>query len=176
MKRQLFAIGLALIMTLGLSGGKILAQTPEPPPQGEKRPMNQERREELRKRVELIWMWKLTEDLSLTEEEGAKLFPLLRTYEEKKRELREENRRLVRELEQMIDAGASEGDLKRTIRSLEDNNRKLKKIEAEGFSEIAKILSVKKQAKYIVFQEHFRHEIHGLIQKARHRERMPNRP
>ncbi len=121
-------------------------------------------------------MWKLTEELDLTKEEGVQLFPLLSTYEEKKRELREENRRIVLTLKQMIDDGASEVDLKRTIRSLEDNDRKLNKVEAEGFSEIAKILSVEKQAKYIVFQEYFRHEIHGLIQKARHRERMPNRP
>ena len=138
--------------------------------------MNRERADELRKRIELIWMWKLTEELDLTKEEGAKLFPLLSTYEEKKRELREENRGIVQTLKQMIDDGAPEGDLKRTIKSLEDNEQKLNRVEEEGFHEIAKILSVEKQAKYIVFQEYFRHEIHGLIQKARHRERIPNRP
>jgi len=167
---------LVLVIGLGISGGQLFAQTAEPPPPGEERPMNQERAEELRKRIELIWMWKLTEELDLTKEEGGKLFPVLSTYEEKKRELREENRRIVQTLKQMIDDGASEGDLKRQIRSLEDNEQKLNKVEAEGFHELAKILSVEKQAKYIVFQEYFRHEIHGLIQKARHRERMPNRP
>ena len=175
MKKQLFAMTLALIMALSLGVGQVLAQ-PTPPPQGEERPMNQERREELRKRVELIWMWKLTEELNLTEEEGTKVFPLLSTYEEKKRELREENRRLVRELKQMIDAGASEGDLKKAIRSLEENDQKLSKVKKEGFNELAKILSVEKQARYIVFQEHFQREIHGLIKKARHRERRPKGP
>lgn len=169
-------LALVLIIALCLSGGQLFAQASEPPPPREERPMDRERAEELRKRIELIWMWKLTEELDLTKEEGAKLFPLLSTHEEKKRELREENRRIVLTLKQMIDDGAAEGDLKRTIRSLEDNDRKLNKVEAEGFSEIAKILSVEKQAKYIVFQEYFRHEIHGLIKKARHRERMPNRP
>ena len=169
-------LALVLIIALGLSGGKLFAQASEPPPPREERPMNRERADELRKRIELIWMWKLTEELDLTKEEGAKLFPLLSTYEEKKHELREENRRIILILKHMIDEGASEGDLKRTIRSLEDNDRKLKKVEVEGFSEIAKILSVEKQAKYIVFQEYFRHEIHGLIQKARHRERMPKGP
>jgi hypothetical protein len=164
-----------LVIGLVLSGGQLFAQ-PTPPPQGEERPMDQERTEELRKRIELIWMWKLTEELDLTKEEGAKLFPLLSTYEEKKWQLREENKKIVQTLKQMIADGASESDLKRTIRSLEDNERKRNKIEEEGFSEIAKILSVEKQAKYIVFQEYFRHEIHGLIQKARHEERVPRRP
>ncbi|MEJ2067748.1 MAG: hypothetical protein P8Y09_07340 [Deltaproteobacteria bacterium] len=168
-------LALALIIGLVLSGGQLFAQ-PTPPPQGEERPMDQERTEELRKRIELIWMWKLTEELDLTKEEGAKLFPLLSTYEEKKWALREENRRIVRTLKQMIDDGAPEGDLKRTIRSLEDNERARNKVEEEGFSEIAKILSVEKQAKYIVFQEYFRHEIHNLIKKARHEERGPTKP
>ena len=169
-------LALALIIGLVLSGGQLFAQASEPPPFREERPMNQEQREELRKRIELIWMWKLTEELDLTKEEGAKLFPLLGTYERNKQELREESRRIVLTLKHMIDDGASEGDLKRTIKSLEDNERTLNKVEAEIFSEIAKILSVEKQAKYIVFQEHFRHEIHGLIKKARHEERGPTRP
>jgi hypothetical protein len=169
-------LAVTLLLTLGLSGGTLFAQPAGPPSPTEERPMNRERADELRKRIELIWMWKLTEELDLTKEEGAKLFPLLSTYEEKKRELREENRRIVQTLEQMIDDGAPEGDLKRTIRSLEDNKRKLNKVKEEGSHELAKILSVEKQAKYIVFQEYFRHEIHGLIQKARHEERVPRRP
>lgn len=175
MKKQLFAMTLALIMTLGLSGEKILAR-PTSPPQGEERPMNQERREELRRRVELIWMWKLTEALDLTEEEGAKVFPLLRTYEEKKRILREENRKLVRELERMVEENASEGAIKKTIKALEENDRKLQEVKQEGFDELGKILSVEKQARYIVFHKRFRHEIHGLIKKARHKDRGPQRP
>lgn len=175
MKKQLFAMTLALIMTLGLSGGKILAR-PTSPPQGEERPMNQERREELRRRVELIWMWKLTEELDLTQEEGAKVFPLLRQYEERKRELREENRKLVRELERMVEENASEGAIKKTIKALEENDRKLQEVKQEGFDELGKILSVEKQAKYIVFHKRFRHEIHGLIKKARHKDRGPQRP
>ena len=169
-------LALAIIIGLSLSGEQLFAQADKPPQLREERPMDRERADELRKRIELIWMWKLTEELDLTKEEGAKLFPLLSTYEEKKRELREENRGIVQTLKQMIDNGAPEGDLKRTIKSLEDNEQKLNKVEEEGFHEIAKILSVEKQAKYIVFQEYFRHEIHGLIQKARHRERIPNRP
>jgi ribosomal protein S6 len=138
--------------------------------------MNQEQREELRERIELIWMWKLTEELDLTKEEGEKLFPLLSTHEEKKREMREERRRIVLTLKQMIDNGASKGDLRRMIRSLEDNEQKLHKVEEEGFQELAKVLPVEKQAKYIVFQVYFQREIHDLIQKARHRERMPKGP
>ena len=138
--------------------------------------MNQERAEELRKRVELIWMWKLTEELNLTEKEGAKLFPVLRTYEEKKRGLREENRRLVGELERMIKDNAPERELKGAIRALEENDGKRQEVEKEAFREIEKILSVEKQAKYIVFQARFKHEIHGLLQRTRHKEKMSEKP
>ncbi len=167
---------LVLIVVLGLWGGMIYAQPSTPPAPREDRPMTPERAEELRKRVELIWMWKLTEELNLTEKEGAKLFPVLRTYEEKKRNLREEKRGLLRELEGMIKAKSSEGDLKRAIRALEENSGKLRDVEQGAFREVEKVLSVEKQAKYIVFQARFKHEIHNLIKRAQHRERMSERP
>jgi Spy/CpxP family protein refolding chaperone len=176
MKKRWFAMVMTLAMTLGLSGVTVLAQPATTPPQGEERRMTPERREELRKKIEGIWQQKLTERLNLTEEEKTKVFPLLRQYEEQKRALRQENRQLVRELEDKIKANASEKELKRTIRDLEENEHKLLEVQEEGFHELAKILPVEKQARYIVFQEEFRREIHRLIQRARHREAGPQTP
>ncbi|RLB05266.1 MAG: hypothetical protein DRG50_07515 [Deltaproteobacteria bacterium] len=168
---------LALTILLGLSGGKILAQPAEPFPPAEDRPINRERAQELKKRVELIWMWRLTEELELTEEEGAKLFPLLRKYEEKKRKLRDERRKLFWKLKRMVEKSeATEEALKETIKALEENDKELQKVRIDGFNEIKKILPVKKQAKYIIFQEHFRREIHGLIERAKRKKMGPKRP
>jgi len=176
MKKQWLTMTLALIVALALGGGPVLAQPAATSPRGEDRSMDQERREELRKRIELIWMWKLTEELDLTQEEGAKVFPILRQYEEQKRALREENKHLVRELDRMIKANASEGELKKTIRALEENDTKLHEVQQEGFQKLEKILSVEQQAKYIVFQAEFRREIHGLLRKAKGKGRGPERP
>ena len=176
MKKHWLTMALALMMALGLSGVRVLAQPATPPPQGEERRMTPERREELRKKVELIWQQKLTEKLNLTEEEKAKVFPLLQQYHERERALRQENRQLVRDLEGMIKANAPEKELKRTIRDLEENERKLQEMKEEGFHELAKILPVEKQAQYIVFQAEFRREMHRLMQKARHREGGPRTP
>jgi Spy/CpxP family protein refolding chaperone len=176
MKKGWVTMALALMMALGLSGATVLAQPATTPPQGEGKRMTQERKEELRKKVEGIWQQKLTERLALTDEEQAKLFPLLRQYEERKRELRQENRRLVRELQEMIKANASEKELERTIKALEENEHKLQEIREKGFHELARILPVEKQAQYIVFQAEFRHEMHRLIQKARHKEGGPGTP
>jgi Spy/CpxP family protein refolding chaperone len=176
MKKHWVTMVLALMMVLGLSGVRVLAQPATTPPQGEERRMSQERREELRKKIELIWQQKLTEKLNLTEEEKAKVFPLLQQYHERQRALRRENRQLVRELEGMIKANASEKELKRIIRDLEENEHKLLEVREEGFRDLAKILPVEKQARYIVFQTEFRREMHRLMQRARHRERGPKTP
>jgi Spy/CpxP family protein refolding chaperone len=173
MKKHWFTMTLALMMILGLSGVQVLAQPAATPQPGEERQMSQERREELKKKVELIWQQKLTEKLALTEEEKAKVFPLLQQYHERQRALRQENRQLVRQLEGMITANAPEKELKKTIRDLEENEHKLLEVREEGFHELARILPVDKQARYIVFQEQFRREMHRLIQRARHREGRP---
>jgi len=173
MKQRWITMTLALIMALALSGGQVLAR---PSARGNFGPMDEERREELRERIELIWMWKLTEELDLTQEEGATIFPILRQYEEKKRTLRDENRELVRELDQLIKANASEGKLKKAIGALAENEKKFHQVQEEGFQELEKILSVEQQAKYIVFQAEFRREIHGLLRKAKERGRGSERP
>jgi Spy/CpxP family protein refolding chaperone len=176
MKKRWLTIVMALMIALGLSGVTALAQPATTPPQREQRRMTQERREELRRKVDLIWQQKLTERLNLTEEEKTKVFPLLQQYQEQQRAVRQENRQLVRELEGKIKARASEKELKKTIRDLEENERKLQEMKEEGFHELAKILPVEKQAQYIVFQSEFRREMHRLIQKARHREGGPEKP
>ncbi|MCJ7664257.1 MAG: hypothetical protein MUO24_08450 [Desulfobacterales bacterium] len=174
MKKQWLAM--ALIIGLGLSGGKVPAQPANAPQPGKERQMTQERREELRKRVEQIWQQKLTERLDLTEEEKAKVFPLLSQYEEKRRALRQKNRELVRELERMLENKTTVGELKKTIQALEENDSKLREVKEKGFQELARILSVEKQARYIVFQEQFRREMRGLLHKARHKEKGPRTP
>jgi ribosomal protein S6 len=175
MKKRWLTMALALIMVLGFTGGRITAQPAAPPPQGEKKQMTQERREELRKKIELIWQQKMTEKLGLTEEEKAKVFPLLHQYEERERALWQENRQLAYELEKMINNNASEKELKKTlkitIKALEENKHKLLEVREEGFHELTKILPVEKQAKYIVFQAHFKREMHNLIRMARHKAR-----
>jgi Spy/CpxP family protein refolding chaperone len=176
MKKKRLTIAMALAMALGLSGVTVLAQPAATPPQGEQRRMTQERREELRRKVELIWQQKLTERLNLTEEEKAKVFPLLQQYQERQRALRQENRQLVRELEGKISANAPEKELERTIGALEENEHKLQEVKEEGFHELARILPVEKQARYIVFQAEFRRELHRLIREARQRDRKPGTP
>jgi len=121
MKKRWITVILALMVALVLSVGQVLAR---PPARGDYGPMDEERRAELRERIELIWMWRLTEELDLTQEEGATIFPVLRQYEEKKRALRDENRELVRELDQLIEANASEGKLKKAIQALAENEKK----------------------------------------------------
>jgi DNA phosphorothioation-dependent restriction protein DptG len=172
MKKRWLTMALALIMALGLSGFRVVAQPAGTPSQGEERRITWERREELRKKVELIWMQKLTEKLNLTEEERAKVFPLFRQYDERQRVLRQENRQLMRELQKMLDDNASEQELKKTIEALEENEHKLQELKEEGFHELAKIISIEKQAKYIVFQARFKHVMDGLIRRAWHKRHM----
>jgi Spy/CpxP family protein refolding chaperone len=176
MKKKWLTMVMAMTMALGLSGVTVLAQPAATPPQGEERRMTPERREELKKKIELIWQQKLTERLNLTDAEKAKVFPLLQQYHEREWQLRQENRRLVHELEGMIQANAPEKELKKSIKALQENEHKLLEAREQGFDALAKILPAEKQARYIVFQAEFRREIRHLIQQARHREGKPGGP
>lgn len=168
MKRSLYVSIMGLFLLL--SSAWAIAHPPGPPPERGWE-MDEGRREELRRRIETIWIWRLCEELDLTQEEEAKVVPVLRRYEDKKYNLMEENRRLVRRLDEMIKAKAPEAEIKRILHSLVENRGKILQLEEEAFRQLEGLLSVEKQARYILFQEHFRREIHRLIREARHKGR-----
>ena len=119
--------------------------------------------EELKKRVEPVSMWRLTEELELTEEKGTKLFAVLRKHEDKKKRRREKRKMLFRKLKSMSEKEETTVEpIRKAIKALEENDKELRDVKQEGCNEFKKILSLKKQPNYIIFQEPFRREIRGL--------------
>ena len=138
-------------------------------------------KEQVEKRVELIRMWKLTEALSLDEEKGAKLFPLINTYEKKKKELRKEEFRTMRSLrETLAESKPDEKALKEVLDKLEKGRRELGALKEKEFEKLKKLLTTEELARFIVFQIDFHREIMELIgaskQDGEPHKRRPFRP
>ena len=55
------------------------------------------------------------------------------------------------------------GPIRKAIKARADNDKDLRDLKQEGSNELKKIRSRKKQPNYILWQEHFRREIRGLI-------------
>jgi len=136
-------------------------ETPQP---GEKK------REKIRKRIELIRMWKLTEELDLAEETGAKLFPILHKYDEKRVTLQKERQKIMRQLRKVLeDAATSDEAIEAAMDNLEKNALAASDLIRQQREELKGVLSPRQQARFILFQMEFHREIRKIIAEARER-------
>jgi len=140
------------------------------PFEGDEFPPPSEKREEIRKRIELIRMWKLTEELDLTEETGAKLFPMLHKYDEKRTELLRERHGIMSELRNALEnVATSDEEIEAAMDKLDDNALAASDLIRQQRQELKGVLSPRQQAKFVLFQREFHREIQKIIAEARHR-------
>jgi Spy/CpxP family protein refolding chaperone len=138
------------------------------PGQGRGGPPSKERREEIRKKIEAIRIWRLTEELKLDEKTAAKFFPLLSSLAQRRNELMRENMEAERELRLYLEAGKpDEKKIKAALDRLENIHRETAKL-AEKEIDITKAhLTVEQQARYYLFQQDFQREMREMISGAR---------
>jgi len=146
----------------GGPGGMLFKGDESPPPL--------EKREEIRKRIELIRMWKLTEELDLTEETGAKLFPILHKYDEKRTELLRERHDIMNELRKALEnVATSDEEIEAAMDKLDENALAASDLISQQRQDLKGVLSPRQQAKFVLFQREFHREIRKIIAEARHR-------
>jgi hypothetical protein len=133
-----------------------------------RRPPTPEQREKLRKRVEAIKMWKLTQTLDLDEKTAAKIFPLMHKYDKKRADVQHSVRESIRELKETL-RSHDDSRLSAILQNLENYHRKLKEMEEEEWKDLKSILSIEQQAKLVLFKMNFEREIRKIIAQTKHK-------
>lgn len=128
----------------------------------------EERREEIRKKIEAVRIYRLTEELKLDQQTAAKLAALLGSVEQKRRELTREQLETMRELHASLKAGnPDERKLKGLLEKLEKNQKGIAEVREREIKGLKDILTVEQQARYLIFQREFMREMRGMIAGAR---------
>lgn len=141
-----------------------------PPLGDDQSPQAIEKRKKVRERIELIRMWKLAEELQLIEETGAKLFPILRKYDEKWIQLQEERRTIMKGLRKALkDEGTSDKEFEAAMVRMEEKAVVAVDLLRQQRQELKGILSPRQQARFVLFQRRFHREIRRIIAEARER-------
>jgi len=126
--------------------------------------LNKERK--IMERIQTLRMWKLTKALDLDQETAAELFPILNKYDKKRARIEREIREDIKELRKAL----KEDDTGRIIRltdEIQDKRNKLCKINRDEMKEVGRVLDLKQQARYILFQQEFRRHIRDIVYEAR---------
>ncbi|MFC1481481.1 hypothetical protein ACFL6E_04450 [Candidatus Neomarinimicrobiota bacterium] len=122
-------------------------------------------------------LWKLTEYLDLTEEQGAKFFPRFNEHKDRVEELREEQEKLSVEFMEQVNTGKVG---KKDTEAYLDQMSKLQKAHLdERYKHIrssSDLLSDEQYARYAAFDDHFRQQIKERMGDRRMRDRMQGQP
>jgi Spy/CpxP family protein refolding chaperone len=136
--------------------------------QGRGGPPSDEKREQVRRKVEAVKMWRLTEELKLDEKTSSRLASFLSSIEEKRRGLIRSTMETTRELRAILSsAKPDQGRLKVALDKIEKNQQELVELRGKEMTGLKGMLSVEQQARYVIFQQEFRREIRGMISGAR---------
>lgn len=121
--------------------------------------------ERVRRRVQMLMMWRLTEVLALTPDQGARFFPLFNTYQNK---IRLSQKRLqVANEELRIEASKPKPDntkLAKLVADVVEFQGTLNTLKSNQLKETLKVLSPAQQAKMLLFLPRFNKLIRQLVQ------------
>jgi len=131
-------------------------------------PPSDEQREEVRKKMEVVRMSRLTEELKLDEKTAARFIPIITALNQKRRALMKENRHAMQELRTEVNATQPDEVRMRTaIGRIEKNQREIASLREKELQAARENLSVAQQARYMLFNQEFVREMRGMMEGAR---------
>ena len=137
-------------------------------PPGQGNAAMEEKREAIRKKIEAVRIWRLTEELKLDTGTSAKLASILSSMDQQRRDIMREQMAVMRELQQSLKSSKpDETKLKDSLEKLEKNHHAMQELRDREFKALKDILAIEQQARFLVFQQQFQREMRGMISGAR---------
>ena len=118
--------------------------------------------------INTLYLLRMVQVLDLTEEQTAKIFPMVNRVEKNKREMNRTIGLLMRELRAVLrQKDAKEEELSRIMGELRDLRTQVKNREEELQEFMEKNLTIHQQAKYLIFIQDFLRDLREKLNKAR---------
>lgn len=139
-----------------------------PAPDRDEGGLSEEQREEVRKKIEAIRIWRLTEELKLDTTASAKLSSFLSSMDLKRRETMKDQMELMKDLRLFLRAAKpDEAKVRATLEKLEKNRHEIQGFRDQEMKGLKDLLTIEQQARLLLFQHDFQHEMRDMIHKAR---------
>jgi hypothetical protein len=136
------------------------------PPPGGPPPMGMS--PELQETLQVYLVFRLTEELELTDEQSLQLMPLIKKRERARWEHHQRRTDLQNELSSLLeDDEKSDAEIANAITALRELEKGFQRSEAQLDLEIAALLSTRQFARFVLFQQQFHNEIRQRIHRLR---------
>jgi Spy/CpxP family protein refolding chaperone len=120
------------------------------------------------RKLEALRIWRLTQELNLSEEQAMQFFPKLKRMRELRQEHRIARQAMLDELEALLAQDPVEpAGLKPVLDSLDTIDENMRESELKLRREIADLLTVEQQARLYVFEATFDRQARRMIEQIR---------
>ena len=137
-------------------------------PPGRAGAVSEKKREEIRKKIEAVRIWRLTEALKLDTDTGARLSSLVSSMDLKRKEIMKDYTQAMKELRVYMKAATpDEAKLKATLDTIDKKHHEMQEIRNQELKSLKDMLTVEQQARYRLFQHEFNREMRKMIAGAR---------
>jgi hypothetical protein len=135
---------------------------------GRGEPLSDERRAEIRRKIETVRIWRLTEELKLDANTSAKLSSVLSSLDRQRRAIQREQMGTLNTLRRSLNSPKPEESyIKSDLDKLERNYHAMQRLKDDEMRSLKSLLTVEQQARYVIFQQEFMREMRGMIHDAR---------
>jgi hypothetical protein len=124
-------------------------------------------KEEIPKLVEIIWIWKLVDELGLNEEQLVQFIPRMKELNNLKSDYYRNRRTSISRLKKLMDTDPAEEQLKLAVDEFRNADIEFHQKEREMVDMLNSILTTKQQAEFVTFQEDYRRDMHRLLKNLR---------
>lgn len=141
-------------------------------PQGQMEPYNppfdRPMQRQIRKRIETIKIWKLTEELNLTEQQSEKFFPAYNKFKDEMKATETERRRVIERLDELtIKEKPSADEINKLLDELEDLDRNINTVKEVFRGKLKDILTIRQIGRLYVFEVMFQRQIQEIVRDIR---------
>lgn len=174
----LISILLSAAVTIGVA--PLIAYAQQGPPGGQHDDMmgldhqprgnalSEQKREEIRNKIETVRIWRLTEQLKLDTPTSAKLASILRSFDEQRKDIMQEQAAGMRELRLHLKSQKpDEAKIKSSLDRIVKNQNLMQGLREQEWKGLQGILTFEQQARFLLFQQEFRREMQNMIVNAR---------
>jgi Spy/CpxP family protein refolding chaperone len=131
----------------------------------EEQPQNRRR---ARENMRTLWLLRMTRALDLTEEQTAKVFPIVSRIEKEKNEIHLQMAKQIRELRLALrEEEPDQKELKNKINKIKELRNIIKKKDEELEARVEENLTLVQRAKFLMFSANFYRDLRDQLDRAR---------
>ncbi len=160
------------VMTILLSiGPPVMAQGPP----GTPGPPEGRMRERVRERIKTIKVWKLTEELKLSQEQSEKFFPIYNRFFNRREEIEQEKRRVMEQLDELTAAEKpNEAEISKCLDKIDGMDQEIQQLKVKFRADLKNILTARQIGRLYLFEVRFMQQMQEIMRDIRRETKAPH--